>query len=380
MSTLSSDNVSLTQILAQRASFLIALVLSMGLLIFGKIDDGFNLQVQRLVVDIATPVAETVRKPVDWAFSLGAQLEAYTQSADESVALRQENDQLRLLVPTNEQLAAENTRLRALMGLPAITDSPRILARSITHPGSAFLWTVLLDAGSDDGVEVYHPVVDHAGVVGRILSVGHQSSRALLVTDLNSRVPVVIEGTGDRAIMEGNNSRLPVLSFLEAAHRVSTGDRVLTSGDGGVFPPLLPIGIVTSPDEGELRVQIFADLTRLEYVQILAYDPVLPPEQGVEEATAIDDTTTEEDTSTEAEVSAEAQVSTEAQVSAEAEVSTEAQVSTEADASTETEASTEDEVSTEADASTEAEASTQDDAAVPEPPQGDSVPPQEVVE
>jgi rod shape-determining protein MreC len=271
--------------LAQRASFLVAIILSLGLLIFGKIDDGFNLRVQRWAVDIATPVANTVRMPVEWAASLGSLFEAYTISADESAALRQENEKLRLLVPTSEQLTAENTRLRALLALPSITDSPRILARSVTHPGSAFLWTVLLDAGADDGVELYHPVIDHAGVVGRILSVGRRSSRVLLVTDLNSRVPVLIEGSGDRAIMEGNNSRLPVLSFLEAAHQVSPGDRVLTSGDGGVFPPLLPIGVVTSPSEGELRVDIFTDLSRLEYVQILAYDPVLPPEHLTEEAT-----------------------------------------------------------------------------------------------
>ncbi|TDI62012.1 MAG: rod shape-determining protein MreC [Alphaproteobacteria bacterium] len=289
ISTRTPDNVSLTQMLAQRASFIIAIFISLGLLIFGKIDDDFNLQVQRLVVDIVTPVAQTVRKPVDWAVSLGAIVEAYTLSAEESAALRQENDQLRLLVPTSDQLASENTRLRALLALPSITDSPKIMARSVTHPGSAFLWTVLLDAGADDGVEVYHPVVDHAGVVGRILSVGRRSSRVLLVTDLNSRIPVLIESSGDRAIMEGNNSRLPVLSFLEAAHQVSPGDRVLTSGDGGVFPSLLPIGTVTSPREGELRVEIFADLSRLEYVQILAFDPVPPPEQLVEEPLPEDD-------------------------------------------------------------------------------------------
>jgi rod shape-determining protein MreC len=263
----------------QRATFLFALVLSLGLLILGKIDARFNPEVQRLVVDIATPAAAIVATPVGWAKDAVDGVRDLALSADEAAALRQENEQLRMLGPANRQLSSENARLRAMFALPPITDNPGIMARSVTHPGSPFLWTVLLDAGKQQDVALYQPVIDHAGVVGRILNVGETSSRALLITDMNSRVPVMVEETGDRAILEGDNSRTPVLAFLESAHQVKPGNRVVTSGDGGVFPPLLPIGVVTSSSTGELRVTLHADLSRLEYVQILAYDPALPPDQ-----------------------------------------------------------------------------------------------------
>jgi rod shape-determining protein MreC len=199
------------------------------------------------------------------------------------------------LEPRLEQLINENERLRDLLALPSVTDSPVITARSVTYPGSPFLWTTLLDAGSDDGVQPYQPVIDHQGVIGRILSVGASSSRALLITDLNSRVPVMVLETGDHAILEGDNSRKPYLSFLEAAHKVEPGFQVVTSGDGGIFPPLLPIGVTEIEETGTLRVVPLADLARLEYVQIIQHkEPVAPeefeaPEEPVatEEAPAV---------------------------------------------------------------------------------------------
>ena len=274
----SADNLTIAQMVAQRASFLITLVVSLGLLITGRIDSGFNPQIQQWVVDVAAPVARTVAKPVDWVRGLGAMISDFTMSAEEAARLRQENDQLRLQLSTSAQLEAENTRLRDQLGLPPVTDYGKITARSVTHPGSPFLWTVMLDAGANRNVAPYQPVINHAGVIGRVLSVGNQSSRALLIADLNSRVPVVIAETGDRAILEGDNSRQPVLAFLEAAHTVLPGHHVVTSGDGGVFPPLLPIGVVMETAPGLLQVELHADLSRLDYVQILDFDPLAPPE------------------------------------------------------------------------------------------------------
>jgi len=271
---------------AHRGTFLAAIGLSVALLILGKMDDQFGEDTQRLTAEIFSPLAKALSQPLEWSQAFTESFGDLMMSADEVTALRLENEQLRMLQPLGQQLASENAKLRMQLALPAISQSPKVMARSITHPGGAFLWTVLLDAGRSRGVANYQPVIDHIGVVGRILTVGQNSSRALLVTDMNSRVPVMIEETGDRAILEGDNSRTPILSFLEAAHQVAIGNRVVTSGDGGIFPPLLPVGIVTSTAGGELRVTPHADLSRLEFVQILAYKPLVPPEQTQPEVAA----------------------------------------------------------------------------------------------
>lgn len=290
-----NENATLAQILLQRLDFIATVVVSLALLIVGKIDDGFNQRAQAVIADVAVPAAEFIGKPIVWAGELSDLVNAYLVESEENARMQAENTRLRQLEPRLEQLINENERLRDLLALPSVTDSPVITARSVTYPGSPFLWTTLLDAGSDDGVQPYQPVIDHQGVIGRILSVGASSSRALLITDLNSRVPVMVLETGDHAILEGDNSRKPYLSFLEAAHKVEPGFQVVTSGDGGIFPPLLPIGVTEIEETGTLRVVPLADLARLEYVQIIQHkEPVAPeefeaPEEPVatEEAPAV---------------------------------------------------------------------------------------------
>ncbi len=275
-----NENATLAQMLLQRLDFIAAVFISLALLIVGKIDDGFNQRAQAVIADVAVPAAEFIGKPIVWAGEISDLVNAYLVESEENARMQAENTRLRQLEPRLVQLINENERLRDLLSLPPVTDSPVITARSVTYPGSPFLWTTLLDAGAADGVQPYQPVIDHNGVIGRILSVGDSSSRALLITDLNSRVPVMVLETGDRAILEGDNSRKPQLAFLEAAHKVEPGFRVVTSGDGGVFPPLLPIGVTEIEETGMLRVVPSADMARLEYVQIIQHEePAAPEEQ-----------------------------------------------------------------------------------------------------
>ncbi len=270
-------NGTFVQGMAQRASLLLLMSISLGLLVIGKIEPRINEQVQRLVLDVAAPVTRAVGAPVVWIRQLIQGMEDITITAEQLEQMRLTNERLRQLQPLASQLATENERLRKLLGLGSITDTPSIPARAITHPGSPFLWTVLLDAGQSAGVKIYQPVVDSAGVVGRILKTGRRSSRALLVTDMNSRVPVLIKETGDRAILEGDNTRSPKLSFLDVAHSIKAGLHVVTSGDGGIYPPLLPVGMVGQDNGAEFRVILASDLSRLEYVQILKFEAVQLP-------------------------------------------------------------------------------------------------------
>jgi rod shape-determining protein MreC len=109
------------------------------------------------------------------------------------------------------------------------------------------------------------------GFIGRIIEVGEVSSRVLLITDLNSRIPVMVESTRDRAILAGDNSDEPRLLYLPPAVALSPGDRIVTSGDAGALPPGLPVGTVTAAGEGGARVAPFANWSRIEYVRIIDY-------------------------------------------------------------------------------------------------------------
>ncbi len=124
------------------------------------------------------------------------------------------------------------------------------------------------------------------GIVGRVMQAGLYSSRVLLITDLNSRIPVILEGTRTHAILAGDNSRTPYLMYLPKTAAISTGDRLVTAGHDGVFPTGLPVGRVSSVENGEIRVEPIADLDRLEYLGLVdsvgqsALTPEIAPAEG----------------------------------------------------------------------------------------------------
>jgi rod shape-determining protein MreC len=109
------------------------------------------------------------------------------------------------------------------------------------------------------------------GLVGRVTEVGERSARVLLITDINSYVPVVLESSRDRAALAGDNSERPRLLFLPNNAKPQVGERVTTSGHGGVFPAGLPVGVIVSTGDGGVRVQPFVDLDRLENVRLVEY-------------------------------------------------------------------------------------------------------------
>ncbi len=98
----------------------------------------------------------------------------------------------------------------------------------------------------------------------------------LLLTDSASRVPVTIQPSGQNAMLAGDNSALPVLDFIEVAEEVRPGDRVVSSGDGGVFPAGLLVGSVVLARDGRLRLRLSADYERLEFLRILRAQPEEP--------------------------------------------------------------------------------------------------------
>jgi rod shape-determining protein MreC len=146
-------------------------------------------------------------------------------------------------------------------------------ARVIGDSGGVFVRSVLINAGKADRIEKGDAVVNGEGLIGRVAEAGRRSGRVLLISDLNSRIPVVAEKSRIRAILAGDNSPSPKLAFLSPNARLDVGDRIVTSGHGGVFPAGLPVGRIASVADGVIRVEPFADFHRLEYVRIITEYP-----------------------------------------------------------------------------------------------------------
>ena len=189
--------------------------------------------------------------------------------AAENARLREENDRLKRWEATALSLEAQSGVLRSMINLSP--SAPPILRTEpvIAQPGGLYVRSVLVAGGAHDGLGKGQAAMAGQGLVGRITEIGAWSARVLLITDLNSRIPVILEGSRTHAILAGDNTATPYLMYLPKAATVSVGDRLVTAGHDGVFPTGLPVARVSSIANGEIRAEPIADLDRLEYVELV---------------------------------------------------------------------------------------------------------------
>ena len=167
------------------------------------------------------------------------------------------------------QLEQKNARLLDLNQVRLDPRLTHVTGVVLADSGSPFRQSVLLNVGARDGIIDGWATMDGLGLVGRISGVGDKTSRVILLTDSNSRVPVVVQPSGQRAILSGDNGDLPPLDFLEDPAEIRPGDQVVSSGDGGVFPAGLLVGSVVLGTDKRLRVALAADYQRLEFLRVL---------------------------------------------------------------------------------------------------------------
>lgn len=262
-----------------RYSFAALLTVSVVLLVLTKADIRAIAYLTDRVDDAVVPVLDAVRRPVAAMRHAADQVGAMMALRDENARLRDETDRLLRWQAEAIRLEAQNAALRQLLRMPRLEQAPIwTTARVVADSGGPFVRTVLIDAGDDRGVAKGMAVANERGLVGRVIAVGRRSARVLLLTDLNSQIPAIVDRSRDAAILEGTNDGLPTLHFLPLSPAFRVGDRVLTSGRGGVLPPGLPIGVISRIDGKDVVVTPFVDWDRLDYVAVLAYRPVARPE------------------------------------------------------------------------------------------------------
>ncbi|HEY0302102.1 MAG TPA: rod shape-determining protein MreC, partial [Rhizomicrobium sp.] len=213
------------------AAFAIALIL------IGKAQSNLFDRARAGVTDWAAPLLQAVRAPLAgldrWTASIGGIFDVY----EENLRLKDENARLRQW--HNVAIVLDDRVKRYQLLLHAVPDPglSSVGARVIGRANRPFLQTMILDAGKAQGVKPGQGVIDARGMLGRIFLTGDHTSWVILLTDLNSRVPVTIEPGNVQAIMAGDNSSAPSIDLLSQNVRLKAGDQVVSSGDGGLLPP-----------------------------------------------------------------------------------------------------------------------------------------------
>jgi len=260
------------RVMVQRFSFLFFIILALGVLLLNRVQPALIQGMRVHVVDGLAPVLDALSRPALLVENGIGTAKSYLYLHQENQKLRATNDQMRQWQNAMIGLQNENRELRELLHFKTEPGVAYISARVIADTGGPFMRGLIITAGKVDGVREGMAAMTGDGLIGRVIEAGDWSSRVLLITDLNSRIPVTIAGSGDRAILAGDNSFAPKLLYLPHDAVIGAGSRVVTSGHGGIFPPGLPVGMVAESTHGTTSIVPAADLGRISYVRLVDFN------------------------------------------------------------------------------------------------------------
>ncbi len=248
-------------------------IVMLGTFLIWRIDSPRVERFRAAVIDRVVPSFDWAMAPVTGMANLISDFQSYQRLAEQNADLRRELQQMKAWKEAALQLEQENAKLLDLNHVRLDPQLTFVTGVVMADSGSPFRQSVLLNVGQRDGIIDGWPTMDGIGLVGRISGVGQRTSRVILLTDTSSRIPVIIQPSGQRAILTGDNTLNPPIEFLENPDVVRPGDRVVSSGDGGVFPADLLVGQVALGNDRRLRVRLAADYERLEFLRVLRSQP-----------------------------------------------------------------------------------------------------------
>lgn len=252
--------------------------------LFWRIDNPRAEQMRISIVDKVVPNMEWALAPISHISRIADDFQSYGRIYEQNQELRRELQQMKAWREAAIQLEQEKARLLDLNKVKLPPKLSFISGIVLTDSGSPFRQSALINLGKRDGIVNGWAAMDGLGLLGRISGVGKNSSRVIFLTDSNSRIPVTIKPSNQKAILSGDNTLLPILDFIENTDLIQPGDRIVTSGDGGVFPPDLLVGQAVLTSDSRFRVRLSADYKKLQFMRIIRYSatfPIADPDQLV---------------------------------------------------------------------------------------------------
>ncbi|MGE0108820.1 MAG: rod shape-determining protein MreC [Bdellovibrionales bacterium] len=259
------------RVLVLRFSFAFLISLSVALLIVSHNQAAWVQNARARAVDLMSPVFSALSEPVALIDSFTGRIASYRALLKENEKLRTQNATLTKWQTMALTLKDENKELRGLLNYKSEPSLAYISARVIANTGGAFVRSLIVTAGEVDGVRQGMAAVTGNGLVGRVVELGEWSSRLLLITDLTSRIPVKILGTGEHAVLAGDNTAVPKMLYLPEEFEARVGSRVVTSGHGGIFPPDIPVGIISAIKPHSIEVTPMTALGEINQIRLIDF-------------------------------------------------------------------------------------------------------------
>lgn len=265
-----SDLLYVVQLILKRFLLSIFVILFVYLLYVArpkKLAD-FTLEATGTISTIGLNIYDLIFSPM---VSLSEKLGQFKDLKSENLKLKLRLAEFYNLENIVETLRAENLALKNLLNVVSDEKYNYITARLLSVSLNPFSKTILVGAGSNSGVKVNQIVASAQGLVGRITQVSGNFARVMLINDLNSRVPIVTLLTQERGILAGNNRNTKII-YLQKNHTIKQGEKVITSGDGMMYPRGIVVGEVSKVYESEVEILPAINFDRTDFVNIFSND------------------------------------------------------------------------------------------------------------
>jgi rod shape-determining protein MreC len=246
--------------------------LSFFLILWGQLAPASQARARTALLTFLAPVVNLISQPTDVIKQTASGVRSYADLQAEVTELRRQNNQLIQWESAYRTVAAENERLRQTTQFLEPFSFDYKTTRIVTDPGSAYARSLLVEGGLAQGFAIGDAVVGPSGLIGRLVEVGASYSRVMLVTDINARIPVFIEQVQRTALVSGRNDIMLDMRYINQTiqRSLKRGDRVVTSGQGGMYPAGLPVGIVASVSQTGVQVLPYLELDALMEVQVVS--------------------------------------------------------------------------------------------------------------
>ena len=251
----------------QRFSLFVLVILSVVLIFAETIETRPLNKIRSFVKDVVYRSATIVSFPLKSVNNFAGFLENHLNLYGNYNELIKENNELKNNISKTDFLELENSQLRKLIDEQIESPSNLVSARVMIDKQSPYLNSFVINIGSNKGIKNGMAVLDGKNFIGRIVDVNFFSSRVLLVSDLNSKIPVLSEPSGSHAILSGHGTNEPTLEYLSKNNGIQDGDKIYTSGKEGIFTPGLVVG-KAKIEKNKIKVLLFADLDQITFVNI----------------------------------------------------------------------------------------------------------------
>tara|TARA_Y100000590_G_scaffold87591_1_gene98233 strand:+ start:1597 stop:2436 length:840 start_codon:yes stop_codon:yes gene_type:complete len=251
----------------QRFSLLALVILSIVFIFIETIETKPLNYLRSFIKDTIYRGSQFVAVPFNSFDSISENISSHISLYENYTKLKIENEKLKNNISESDFLELENTQLRKLIEEQVTSPSNLVSARVMLDKQSPYLNSLIINVGSNKNIKNGMAVLDGKNFIGRIVDVNFFSSRVLLITDLNSKIPIITEPSAYHAILSGHGENPLSLEYLPENHKVLDGHKVYTSGKEGIFSPGIPIGEV-KVEKDVINVSSFSDLSQITFINV----------------------------------------------------------------------------------------------------------------